>query len=277
MNRLYTNSNTVSSLLNINFDRMEEVTQSAATVCRAADSSGLFSSAFPSSQAFSEIRRSAKKWVQEIDSRISGLSPAEALDAMAYYDIMHRIAYCKPPYPETINRPVIRAFEAYIRGDKSIDQYDLFRYISSGVQRRDKAYFGRPLQWRSICLERWHRQFLYGASLDQLNDYDTLQRVTILLESDLWAFETRNETAFKERLFNAYRHYLTSFAPESSQAASGNLSLDQAKPVDTKTLKALEHFLFASRSYLSDSDFHTYKNHLSKALETYQNTLSEVS
>ncbi|MDE7443140.1 MAG: hypothetical protein K2M65_03160, partial [Muribaculaceae bacterium] len=93
---------------------MDEVNEYAGTICQAASNSGMFSSTYPTTRTFSDIRLSAKKWLQEVDNRLSKLSPADALDAIAYYDIIHRIGYSSPAYPETINKYVLQAFEAYI-------------------------------------------------------------------------------------------------------------------------------------------------------------------
>lgn len=217
----------------VNFDKLDEVNEYARTICETAGSSGMFTSAYPADKTFNDIRRSAKIWLQEIDSRLKELSPAEALEAITYYDIIHRIGYCSPAYPETINRHVLRAFDAYIHGDTSVDQYELFRAISLGLKRRDKAYFDRPLEWHSDSLDCWYRQFKHGACLEKLTEYDTTQRVTLLLESDLWAF-TPDQAAFKHRLATAHR-------PLSLRSTS-----------DTKILKVQEQFRTVSRKYLKE-------------------------
>ena len=208
MNQCYTRPATGDmNFSNVNFDKLEEVNEYARTICDAASNSVMFTSARPSSGTFSDIRRSAKKWLQEIDRRLNELSPAEALKAIAYYDIIHRIGYCSPAYPETINKHVLRAFNAYIRGDKSVDRYDLFHYISEGLKRRDPAYFDAPLDWHSACLDEWFNQFRHGACVEPLSDYDTHRRVRCLLESDLWAY-TPDQAVFKTRLATNH-HFLT--------------------------------------------------------------------
>ncbi len=205
MNQAYTTRPIeIVNVGDVNFNKLDEVNEYARAICETASSSGMFTSAYPAANTFNEIRRSAKIWLQEIDSRLKELSPAEALKAITYYDLIHRIGYCSPAYPETINRHVLRAFEAYIHGDTSVDQYELFRAISLGLKRRDKAYFDGPLEWHSDCLDRWYRQFRHGTCLEKLSEYDTAQRVTLLIESDLWAF-TPDQAAFKSRHDTAHR------------------------------------------------------------------------
>lgn len=112
---------------------------------------------------------------------------------------------------------ILDAFEAHIRGDKTIDQYLLFHYISREIDRRNKKFLGRHLQWEAACLDKWHRQFQYGACLDPLSDHDIRQRVLILLTSDLSPFEPRNESKFKQKLLRNHLHLLTPPSPERNQ------------------------------------------------------------
>lgn len=218
----------------VDFEKPDEANKFADTICQAASESGMFTAICRPERECKDIRRSAKQWLKEVDERLGTLSPAEALKAIACYDIIHRIGYGTPAYPETISKTVLRAFEAFIHGDKSIDEYELFRYISAGLGRREKVYFGRMLEWHSMCLDRWHRQFRYGTCLDKISEYDRLQRVSILLESNLSAFEAHNEAAFKQRLLNAHKHYLDTAAEEASPLAI-----------------ALANFQSASRKYLA--------------------------
>lgn len=112
---------------------------------------------------------------------------------------------------------ILDAFEAHIRGDKSVDQYLLFHYISREIDRRNKKFLGRHLQWEAACLDKWHRQFQYGACLDPLSDHDIRQRVLILLTSDLSPFEPRNESSFKKKLLRNHLHLLKTSSPEGNQ------------------------------------------------------------
>ncbi|MDE6460519.1 MAG: hypothetical protein K2K52_06790, partial [Paramuribaculum sp.] len=144
----------------------------------------------------------------EIEQQLPRISPADALTAIATFDIIHRIAHGAPANPQLINKYTLRAFDALISGDKTIDEYTLFRQIGMGIRRKDPAYTDKPLRWHSLSLARWHKQFANAEPVGNLSDYDTAQRVSILLSSDLWALETRNEAAFKHRLHTRYSHLL---------------------------------------------------------------------
>ena len=202
--------NTIDNLdlSNIDFDKLEDVTQCAGAICQAANDSGMFSSAYPMGREFSRIRLSAKEWLREIDSRLNKLSPAEGLEAIGSYDIIHRIGYGKPASPETINKHVLRAFDAMIHGNTSVDQYAVYKAIAEGLRRRDPEYFDKPLSWLTTIEERWYKEAKCGYALNNLPASDIISRVSILLRADHTAYEGRNQSAFKHQLINKHSHYL---------------------------------------------------------------------
>lgn len=155
------------------------------------------------------LRKIARNWLREVDKVIDGMTPSEAFKVIPCYDAVHRIAYRTGAFSNFLNKYILQAFESMIRGDKTVDRYDMFRQISAGIKRGDKAYFGRPLQWQSLTLEKWYRQFRSGTGLEDLSERDIAERVSILLETDLWAFDPRNQSAFKHHLLTTYRPYLT--------------------------------------------------------------------
>lgn len=191
-------------LSNIDFDKLEDVTQCAASICQAASDSGMFASAYPMAREFGQILLSARKWLREVDDRLNKLSPAEALEAIGSYDIIHRIGYGAPACPDTVNKHVLRAFDAMIHGDRSVDEYVMYKTIAEGLRRRDSAYFDKPLSWMTTVEERWYKEAKRGYELSNLPARDIANRVAILLRADLTAYEGRNQSAFKHQLINQH-------------------------------------------------------------------------
>ena len=139
---------------------------------------------------------------------------------------------------------ILYDFNARMGGDNTVDVYALFRDISAGINRPGgRALFGKPLQWSAVMLDRWHKEFRKGVSDSATSLYDTLQRVSILMESDLWAFETRNESAFKETLFENHRHLLDNY---------------QLSIINSQFLSALQSFLLSSAPYLTFEEYTAY-------------------
>ncbi len=152
----------------------------------------------------------AENWIYGVESTIDSLPPAEQLRALMKFDAVHRIAFRKKASDSFIGKHLLSIFDARIHMDRSIDDHLLFRMITDAVEnRRDKAFFDKPLMWQSLTLEKWYRQFRSGTGLEDLSERDIAERVSILLETDLWAFDPRNQSAFKHHLLTTYRPYLT--------------------------------------------------------------------
>lgn len=250
------------------FDNPEEVTDCANRLCRLASDVGLFLSDCATTAEVVAVRQAAAEWLREVDLRIERMTPAAAFSAICSYDIIHRIARQTPAPADIISRQVLRAFDAFIHGDTAIDRYHLFRQITVGLSRRDPAYLGKLLQWHSLCLDRWHKEFRRmltafrpaprlttisspGASLStpttsssvssSPTPYDLIQRATLLLESDLWAFEPTAAHHFKRQVFDLLRPRLASLSSPDRH--------------DRSTLRALDRLLTVAHrlGYLTDT------------------------
>ena len=176
---------------------------------------------------------------------------------------------------------ILYDFNARMGGDNTVDVYALFRDISAGINRPGgRALLGKPLQWSAVMLDRWHKEFRKGVSHSATSLYDTLQRVSILMESDLWAFESRNESAFKETLFENHRQYLelihNATPMHNAQCIMHNVtSIHNAQCImhnefqndrsdyelcimNYELTKALQSFLLSSAPYLTFEEYTTY-------------------
>lgn len=191
---------------------IEAIIHAAEHICAAANDAALFVADEQNPTEISRTRKAARNWLSEVGTRLSQMTPGEALRVINIYDVIHRIAWSHPADWNIIKRYNLAAFEAFIRGDKTVDKYILFRQIATGIRRKDRAYMDRPLQWYTLTLKAWYREFSSGTTSTPLSDHDTRERVSILLQSDLWVYETRNEAAYKHRLLTNYHHLLTNIA-----------------------------------------------------------------
>lgn len=132
---------------------------------------------------------------------------------------------------------------------KTVDPYTLFWQIKLGLNRKDRAYFFRPLQWYTASLDRWYNDFFKGTYSKEISTYDTIQRISILLQTDLRPYKLPDQDAFKQHLFNTHRHLF-----------------DNLSTYDLSTLKALYGLLTSSLPYLSEGDFDSYLSSLLLAL-----------
>lgn len=195
------------------FERIEE----ASRILNQANDLRLFlNDTSRQSREAREVVRWASEWVRTVEDRFNTLVPGEALLLADHYDLMHRVAFRVPADKKVLDRIILRALDARIHGDKSVDEYILYKAIERRVRQREQAFLDKPLTWLGLCISDWHKQALKGFDHTDLSDYDILSRVNILLSTDLTAFEGRNQQSFKQRLFNQHRNFL-------DQDASANL------------------------------------------------------
>lgn len=274
----------------VNFESLDDINGFASLLCRHASDCGLFVSGLHPSAHIQKIKTAAREWITEVNRRLPMMSPGDAFSIMSGYDIVHRIAFNASSDPRFINRHVIRAFDAMIAGDETVDSYAMYRHITAALRGHDKTYLGRPLQWTSACLDQWYNRFKTALSrpftqpndkaltvgeivgnqhatpydhqmLDNTlgnhpeDDYHTIEQVSCLLISDLWAYETRNEDRFKRHLFDRHRHYL-----------------DHLDGYNLSTLHALSTLLTASLKFIDSKEFDTYKTTLFQAHLSHPNT-----
>ncbi len=179
-------------------------------LCQAGGNAGMLSPGYRPTRESNMIRQRARLATRLIEEHIPMMPPGDALLVVPAHDLAHRIAYGTPADTAISTRCLLRAFDAMIHGDKSVDEYVVYDAIDRSISHPDcdPAILDRPFQWRSIALDRWYRQFKTGQAKDTPGTYDTIQRLSILLESDLWAYETVNETTYKQSLVNSHRHLL---------------------------------------------------------------------
>lgn len=207
------------------FERIEE----ASRILNQANDLRLFLNDTPrQSREARDLMMQASEWVRTVD--FNSLTPGEALILADHYDLMHRVAFRLPADKKVLDRIILRAFDARIHGDKSVDEYILYKAVERRIWQREKPFLEKPLTWLGLCISEWHKQALNGFDHTELSNYDIISRVNILLTTDLTAFEGRNQQSFKQQLFNRYRSYL-----------DYNASTDPADLLMTTALNTFRH------------------------------------
>lgn len=236
MNRTSQDSNTVRTMACEDvFDSLDNTIEEARKVLNHANDLFLFlPDTSRQTREAREVLRKAFEWVKTVEGHLKFYSAGDALKLADAYDLMHRMAYNQPAEKETIDKIILKAFDARIRGDKDVDQYVLFKAIERRARQREQAFLGKPLTWLFQCLDAWHKQAVKGFDRTDLSDYDILSRVNILLDADLFAFEGRNQKAFKQHLVASTRH-----------------CLDHYDASDRKTRSEAERFRYASDRQIS--------------------------
>lgn len=192
-------------------DIFERVEEASSILNRANDLRLFLNDTSRQSREARDLMRQASEWVRTVD--FDSLTPGEALLLVDHYDLMHRVAFRLPADKKVLDRIILRAFDARIHGDKSVDEYILYKAVERRIWQREQVFLDKPLTWLGLCINEWHKQALIGFDHTELSDYDILSRANILLSTDLTAFEGSNQQSFKQQLFNRYRSFLDYNAP----------------------------------------------------------------
>ena len=233
----------------VDYGSVDDATGYAALIFAVANEAGLLlpNGTKQSYEAIQTIKL-AKEWVYNVKNKIGEMEVGDVMDMLAPYDLMHRLAHHSPTPKAFADEYLLKAFEARIHGDNSVNEYHLYRFIKEKLDRRDKSYFGRPLEWYASSLDRWFKKFKNGRTIENLSDYDTLEIVSILLSEDLFAFTGSDQNTFKKTLFDNHRHLL------------GNIDL-----YGLKELEALSHFLSLAGKFMPLQQFRDYTNVITTA------------
>lgn len=203
---------TALDISKVNFDSVDEINDFAGLLVNAGNSLGILTNRESAqSEEYAAIQYLAKCWLNTVSARMSAMTPSDAIAVIEAYELIHRIAYWGAPDPNKINKVKLNAFDKMIHGDKRIDEYTMYRIISKAVRQHESSFLDKPLTWSCCRKECWYREALNGFDRSVLSDYDILNRVNILLDSDLMAYEGLGQTKFKKRLFEQHRHYLQSY------------------------------------------------------------------
>lgn len=196
-----------------------------------------------------DVTATGRERIAMLESRIQSATAGEALGMLDTYESLHCLVYGTLPDRRMKARIIANALDSRIKGDHNVDIYVLFRRISKELSHHNcSGELGESIRWHTTTLSSWYEEFRSGryrdpvsperfcASRQTLPLYDRLNRVAILLEEDLWAYETANQTAFKRRLATSHRPLAASLIGQT---------------IDADEERALLAYISASRPYLS--------------------------
>ncbi|MDE6091248.1 MAG: hypothetical protein K2G41_11185 [Duncaniella sp.] len=233
----------------VDYSNVCDATGYATLILSVANDAGML---YPTGnkQSYEAIQtiKLAKEWVYNVRTNICKMEAGHAMDMLAPYDLMHRLAHHSSTPKAFADEYLLKAFEARVHGDRSVNEYHLYRFIKEKLNRRDKSYFGRPLEWYASSLDRWYKKFRNGRASENLSDYDTLEIVSILMSEDLFAFAGSDQNTFKKRLFDNHRNLL-----------------DNIDFYGLKELEALSHYISWSGKFMSQDKFCNYSNAITLA------------
>jgi len=196
-----------------------------------------------------QVRKTAREVTGRLEALFPSMPPAQKMMSETAYDLAHRLAYYSPADRSILNRHLLEAFDARIHGDKTVDEYVLYRCIDRRLFQRDTVFLDKPLAWTSHCLSDW-----FANQNKRKSDYDQISQTTILLDSHLSVYVSGNQEQYKKNLFNHNRRF---FGRTYS---------------DVRDLMALDKLFVSSLRYLSNEESDRYRSSITDALIAHPGT-----
>ena len=110
------------------------------------------------SPGLKHIQRQCAAWLSQLSRHAAMIAPHEVLQAIAYYDILHRVTTGKPG-TQLVNTQIIRAFSAATDGDTRVDETELMQAIDNGRRMADPLHTSGPHNtWFVATLRKWLTQ-----------------------------------------------------------------------------------------------------------------------
>lgn len=181
-------------------------------------------------------RREGRVWLDAVGEQLDAMTAADALQLVDAYDLIHRMVYGSAA-DDVVERTVRRALHA-----DDADEYLLYRAIGRQLRRGSAEWFGKPLTWCSLRLERYYNNFKNRVEFG--SPRDLIQQGGILLSEDLWAFEP-DQQQFKQAVLDRCLAFLAADAT-----------------TDPQLLADLHLFLHDASTYLTPSRLATLRHTL---------------
>ena len=81
---------------------IQDKIKEATAIVQAASTAGIFLTELRDRQLASQVRKTAKQVVNDTEKQLPRMTPADALTAIATFDIIHRISHGVPANPQLI-------------------------------------------------------------------------------------------------------------------------------------------------------------------------------
>ncbi len=151
--------------------------------------------------------RAAAIEIRNLTDSIAAMLPtadADSLDTLIeLHDILHRMGYYRAPSPELHSAARQRFVEAWLHGDKRISATRVAALVAKQIRRNQDDVSPKMLDWYCRTMGDWCSQLCYADSFSDLPPAENYNRLTILLNENLWAYIPGDQTSAKRRWINA--------------------------------------------------------------------------
>lgn len=145
--------------------------------------------------------------VRDLADSIAAMMPTadpDSLDTlMDLHDILHRMGYYRAPSPELHSAARRRFVDAWLHGDKRISATRVAALVGKQIRHNQADLPPKMIDWYCQTMGDWCSQLSYADSFADIPPVENYNRLTIMLNENLWAYIPGDQTSAKRRWINA--------------------------------------------------------------------------
>lgn len=145
--------------------------------------------------------------VRDLADSIAAMMPTadpDSLDTlMDLHDILHRMGYYRAPSPELHSAARRRFVDAWLHGDKRISATRVAALVGKQIRHNQADLPPKMIDWYCRTMGDWCSQLSYADSFADIPPVENYNRLTIMLNENLWAYIPGDQTSAKRRWINA--------------------------------------------------------------------------
>lgn len=145
--------------------------------------------------------------VRDLADSIAAMMPTadpDSLDTlMDLHDILHRMGYYRAPSPELHSTARRRFVDAWLHGDKRISATRVAALVGKQIRHNQADLPPKMIDWYCRTMGDWCSQLSYADSFADIPPAENYNRLTIMLNENLWAYIPGDQTSAKRRWINA--------------------------------------------------------------------------
>lgn len=151
--------------------------------------------------------RSAAIEVRNLADSIAAMIPtadADRLDTLVdLHDILYRMGYYRAPSPALHIAARQRFVDAWFHGDKRISATRVAALVGRQIRRNPADVAPKMLDWYCRTMGDWCSQLSYADRFADIPPAENYNRLTLMLNENLWAYIPGDQTSAKRRWINA--------------------------------------------------------------------------
>lgn len=175
------------------------------------------------------VKREIRYFVDRLTYELPGIAPGFLISIIETYDLLYRLAYGHEPHASVHHYLYGKCMDAWLRRDPEMTQIMAMRFVQREMRVAPQIVSFEVTSWFCSVIEDWCKGLEKESSFTACGVGESLDRITILLNENLYAYLGSEQCKIKGLWFksfvvdrpeslttsdlSSYYQYLSHFAP----------------------------------------------------------------